>query len=132
MFQPRNSLVVVELIQKAERQVGKLTIPTNGDLFCEAEVIAVGPGTQEALGHRPSTFDLRPGQRVLVKYQDVRQTGAQQYQKNKVGVEYRHGDRTYHLFDQLYVLAVLAEEVTAAGDHDEARARAALAFAAHN
>lgn len=107
MIQPRNTFVIVELIEQPERQVGKIVIPTNSDLYCQAEVVAVGPGNINASGARSENHDLHPGQRVLVKYQEIRQA-ASGFAKNKTGTEYRTDDgKKYMIFEQMSIIAIL-------------------------
>lgn len=106
MLQPRNTFIVVSLLEVAERKVGAITVPANSDQYCEAVVKAVGPGNIQATGGRSETFDLHPGDRVLVKHQDVRPHG-QGLVKVKTGTEYQSGDDKFTIFEQMHVIAVI-------------------------
>jgi co-chaperonin GroES (HSP10) len=108
MIQPRNSLVVVKLIEQAEKRVGAITVPTNKDCFCEAEVIAVGPGIIQATGGRHENFDLKVGQRVFIKHKSqVR--GPMGITAELVGIEYRDGNEKFYIFEQGNILGIVAE-----------------------
>lgn len=106
MFKPRNTLVVLKLIQKAETQVGKLVVPNGDGCYTEAEVVAVGPGTIEIEGQRPATFDLKPGQRVYVKHKEKRNP---QMPAGDAALMYRDGDETFHIVEQSSIVGILAE-----------------------
>lgn len=106
MFKPRNTLVTVEVIESKEKQIGKIVVPTNGDMYAEAAVVEVGPGTQLAGGARSETFDLHPGQRVLVKHKEVRQAGSG-YIKNDAGVVYHDNGRKLLVVDQSSILGII-------------------------
>lgn len=112
MIQPRNHLVVVKLIEQVQKTVGKLVIPTNGEKYCEAEIVAVGPGTIAAEGGRSETHDLKPGQRVLVRFKEIvaQQVGPPALEI--AGIPYRVGDVTYHVFPQERIVGVIAEQPT--------------------
>lgn len=107
MISPRNTLVVVKLVEVAERKVGAITVPSNNDCYCEAEVIAVGPGNVQAGGGRSETFDLYPGQRVWVKHKKkfVGPGGLAKYEDE--GLPYRDGDVLYHCFEQNSIIGIL-------------------------
>ena len=68
VFKPRNTFVLVRLDLNAEDHVGHITVPTGQDEYTQGEVLAVGPDFPQAEGGLPSTHDLEPGQRVLVKH----------------------------------------------------------------
>jgi co-chaperonin GroES (HSP10) len=108
MIKPRNSLVVLRLIEKAEYKVGKITVPSNSECYCEAEVVAVGPGCVSAEGGRSETFDLKPGQRVWVKHKTKFHQG-QMTRLEDAGLPYRDGEVTYHGFEQTSIIGILAE-----------------------
>lgn len=110
MLQPRNTFVVLSLIEQSERKDGGIVVPTHSDQFCEAIVAAVGPGSISAAGARPETFDLGIGDRVLVKHQEVRPQG-QGMIKLKTGTEYKDGDTKYTIFEQMAVIAVIERAV---------------------
>lgn len=111
MIQPRNSLVVVKLIEQASRKVGAITVPTNNECYTEAEVIAVGPGSVSAEGGRAETFDLKPGQRVWVKHKKKLMNGAGLSKFEDEGLPYRDGETLYHCFEQNSIIGILAEPV---------------------
>jgi len=71
MFQPRNSYVLLRLILDADRQVGRLVVPTKNQKYAQAEVIEVGRDPISAEGGESSTHDLKVGQRVLVAHKEV-------------------------------------------------------------
>lgn len=68
MLQPRNSFVLVKIVMKPEERRGQLIVPTGQDEYAEGEIVAVGPGMISAAGGVSETFDLKVGQRVLVKH----------------------------------------------------------------
>lgn len=109
MIQPRNTLVVVELIDRPEQKIGDLVIPTNGDLFTEASVAAVGPGTVSAEGGRSETFDLKVGQRVLVKHKDARSGPGGHRTLSDAGQRYVADGKTYMIFEQSSIIGILGD-----------------------
>lgn len=108
---PRNTLVLIELIETKERKIGNIVVSTNADQIGEADIIAVGPGTMQIPGARSETFDLVPGQRVLVKHQDVKMMGGQLI-KAKVGFDMTDGGKKRMLVEQTSILCILAEVVS--------------------
>lgn len=110
MIQPRNTLVVLKVIEKAERKVGQITVPTHNDLYTEAEVVAVGPGSISAAGGQPETFDLKKGQRVWVKYKR-HERGPMGPVLGFEGISYREGDTDFLLVEQSGIVGILAESV---------------------
>lgn len=111
MITPRNSLVVLKLIELPERQVGKIVVPSQADQFCEAEVLAVGPGTVAAQGGVSETADLRVGQRVWVKHK-TRTKGPMGEMLVSTGIAYQQNDETFVMFEQTQIVAVIAEPAT--------------------
>jgi co-chaperonin GroES (HSP10) len=109
MLQPRNTFVVLELIEKAERRVGKITVPTKNDMFCEAEVIAIGPGTCLAAGAQSELRDLKIGQRVWVKAKSLARSSVGGVSAQYDGIEYLDGDRKLYVFEQNSIVAIIAE-----------------------
>lgn len=110
MIQPRNTLVVVKLIDKAERQVGKISVPTNRDCYTEAEVVAVGPGTVSAAGGQSETFDLMIGQRVFVKHKSKHTRGPGDLGTlTDEGLPYQDGDESLRLFEQSSIVGIIAQ-----------------------
>ena len=85
MIRPRNTLVLVKLIESATRTVGQIVQTTNRDMFTQATVLAVGPGNIAAEGGVSDTFDLHPGQIVTVLYKESRRGPVGEELKN-VGV----------------------------------------------
>jgi co-chaperonin GroES (HSP10) len=108
MIQPRNTLVLVRLIEKATRQVGAITVPTNTEMYTEAEVLAVGPGTQMAEGGRTETFDLKPGQLVFVKHKERRNPNPN-YPASLAGIEYKQDGGVFYVFEQSSIVGIIAE-----------------------
>jgi len=127
MIQPRNTLVVLRLIEKAEYRVGAITVPANSECYTEAEVIAVGPGTVAADGGRSETFDLRPGQRVWVKHKKKLSNGTLVKFEDE-GLPYRDGETMYHCFEQNSIIGVLAQPGEAPGDNKCETPAPAVAF----
>ncbi len=114
---PRNTLVLCRMLEVKERLHGSLVIPTNSDLYCEAEIVAFGPGNVNATGARPETHDLRVGQRVLVKHQKIREAGGGLI-KNKEGIEYERDGQKYMIFEQGNVLAILSQVEVVGGPNN--------------
>lgn len=108
-MQPRNTLVEVELIEgEKDAKVGGIIIAGTPEMYCEGYVRSIGPGSLDAEGGRSLTHDLEVGQRVLVKRYEVRQTG-QGIMKNEAGIRFvRHG-KTFILFEQMSVVAILEQ-----------------------
>ena len=111
MLQPRNTLVVVGLIEKQEDVVGKVVIPSNNDMYTHATVVAIGPGNVSAAGARSETFDLAVGQTVLVKHKEGRAVGGGRVALSDLGVEYREDGKRYKIFEQTSILGIVAEPV---------------------
>lgn len=103
MIQPRNNYVVLRLIDKVSQKQGSIIIPATRECFCEAEVIAVGPGNVAAEGGRPDTADLQPGQVVFVNHKHP----APGNQLVMSGIPYRQGDFTYFLFNQSQIIGIV-------------------------
>ena len=108
---PRNSLVLIRLFKKAEDQRGKIIVPTGQDEYCEGEVLAVGPGVVAAAGGRSETFDLEPGQRVLVQYRTRVQNNhgmTMGFRNSGLSLRTRSNDGSeLMLFEQANVLATI-------------------------
>lgn len=81
-------------------------VPTNGDMFTHATVVAVGPGNVGAEGGRSETFDLKPGQTVLVLYREKSQ---ERGGFKNVGIPVQQGDTTLHMYEQGRILGVLGQ-----------------------
>lgn len=115
MVQPRSSLVIVDLIEKANKDLGGgLVAPTGKDLYTEAVVVAVGPGTVSAAGGVSETADLTIGQHVFMKYREPHpQSRDGNFKPINVGIEYREGNKTYYAYEQHRVLWVIAQKYEA-------------------
>jgi|HubBroStandDraft_5_1064220.scaffolds.fasta_scaffold813830_2 co-chaperonin GroES (HSP10) len=111
MIVPRNTLCVLRLIDTPIKHAGSIVIPTGGDQYTEAEVMAVGPGNLNAAGGRTETFDLKVGQIVLVKHKRSNQRGESQLE----GFHYRIGQENYYIFEQTNVLAIIREPANPVG-----------------
>jgi co-chaperonin GroES (HSP10) len=111
MIQARNTLVILRLLEKSERSAGAIVVPTNADMMCEAEVMAVGPGCVQAAGGLSETHDLRPGQIVLVRHKSIKQTPMGRA-LSLDGTEYREGDKLYYLYEQMSVFAIIQQPNT--------------------
>lgn len=110
MIQPRNTFVVVDLLEKSESKVGQITVPTSGDRYCEAIVVAVGPGTSRVGAQTSETHDLRVGQRVWIQHKDpVNGPIPGQPMLQLAGVMYRIGDKSFYLFGEHRILAILSQ-----------------------
>jgi len=111
-FRPRNSLVLCRLQLKSEEKVGLLTIPSGGDIYAQAEILAVGPDPVSAEGGTPGTFDLHPGQVVLVQHMQKKPGPAGGYRLVPDGIKFRHQDDPtgeLYLFEQMNILAILKD-----------------------
>lgn len=106
MFTPRNTLVVVELLENKEKTLGGIVIPNNQELYSEGIIAAVGPGNVNAAGARAETHDLHVGQRVLVKRYEVRQS-AQSFAKSEAGIRYTYDGKNYMIFEQTSIIVIL-------------------------
>jgi co-chaperonin GroES (HSP10) len=82
-------------------------IPTNGELYAEAEVVAVGPGNGTVAGGRSETFDLKVGQRVFLQHKRQGQSGRviTEMRASATTVE----GKTYFLYEQTSILGIVAE-----------------------
>jgi co-chaperonin GroES (HSP10) len=105
MIKPRNSLAVLRLLEKAEQQVGKIVVSDVEELYTEAEVMAVGPGSISAEGGRSEMFDLAVGQRVMVKHKEF----GPQRMKVTAGIKYIHNDEVLYVFEQSSIVGIIAE-----------------------
>lgn len=108
MIQVRNTLVLVRLYEKPEQQVGKITVPNLNELYTEAEVLGVGPGTQIAAGSISETHDLKVGQRVQVKHKNVDHRGTN-FPPNIAGIKFIQNGETLYIFEQASIIGILAE-----------------------
>ena len=108
MISPRNTLVVVRIIDEPTKKIGSIVVSTNAEMYAEADVLAVGPGNINAAGAREETHDLKVGQRVLVKHQDVKPRGNEMW-RAKTYIEYAKDDVKYQIFEQSHIVAILAE-----------------------
>lgn len=111
MLKPRNTLVLLRLHEKSEKKVQNIIVVTNGELYTEAEVIAVGPGNQMAAGAVSETADLKPGQLVQVKHKSLA-PGRMGAVPIITGIEVRDGDDLYYLYEQTSITGILAEPGT--------------------
>ena len=105
MVKPRNTLVLVKLVPQTTRVTGSIVQTTTHDEFAEADVIAVGPGNIAAAGGVSDTFDLKPGQRVLLL---AKQPGPNR-ELRIAGVPVSGVDGTCYLFEQARVVAIVSE-----------------------
>lgn len=103
MIQPRNTLVVIRIIDQPSRQVGSITVPTNNELYTEADILAIGPGNVSANGGRSETFDLAVGQRVWLQHKQKTQRGLQD-----TAIVYQSENEKFHIVEQTAILAILA------------------------
>ena len=130
MIQPRNTLVVLRLIEQKEKKVGKITLPTGNVFYCEAEVVAVGPGTVGAAGGRSETFDLSVGQLVYVKHKQPERNPQMPSGFSAVyaGTPFEENGVNYYLFLETSIVGILAE----AGKWDRAASLPTVAPASLN
>lgn len=110
MLKPRNTVVVLSIIEKSERKHGSIVVPTNGELYAEAEVIAVGPGGGTVAGGNTETFDLKEGQLVFLQAKKQGRNQHGQTVTEYAGVRYIVDDKTYYLFEQTSILGIVAEK----------------------
>lgn len=115
MIQTRNTLVVVRLLEVNEKAFGNIVLPTQKDQCCEAEIVAVGPGTVSAAGGRSETFDLRVGQRVFVKHK-IKARGPMGDTLIPDGIPYQDGDHSYIMLEQGSILGIIASPVGPSSD----------------
>jgi co-chaperonin GroES (HSP10) len=104
MIKPRNTLVLVKLIEKKELKIGQITVPDFDDLYSEAEVLAVGPGSAAGVS-QTETFDLQKGQRVWIQTKRKMPGGLSRLE----GIRYVEGGESFYLFEQMNVLGIIAE-----------------------
>jgi co-chaperonin GroES (HSP10) len=102
---PRNTLVLVKLVQQSQRLIGAIVKPTGGEEFAEATVIAIGPGSGSVAGSNSETFDLFPGQRVLLLAKQPGPGGTMKL----ACIPVEGPDGTYHLYEQARILAIVSE-----------------------
>lgn len=105
MVKPRNTLVLVKLVPQATRVVGSIVQTTTHDEFAEADVIAVGPGSGEVAGSHSETFDLKPGQRVLLLAKQPGPGGTLKL----AGIPVADATNMFHLFEQARIVAIVSE-----------------------
>lgn len=103
MIQPRNTLVVIRIIDQPSRRVGSITVPTNNELYTEADILAIGPGNVSANGGRSETFDLAVGQRVWLQHKQKTQRGL-----TDTAIVYQSENEKFHIVEQTAILAILA------------------------
>lgn len=116
-FIPRNTFVLVRLQPRHNRRVGQIVVPAQSQHeICEGEVVAVGREASLTTGSESQTYDLAPGQRVLVKHQRRHQTGPRTYTFTPEGIPLElvqdelgpdQADGKLFLFDQFNILAIL-------------------------
>jgi co-chaperonin GroES (HSP10) len=111
MLKPRNTLVSVVEIRKAEEKVGSIILPReNSNEYQECEIVAVGPGMCDHADELPLTRDLAVGQRVLVKINAARRISQDHVALQPAGVKYKDdGGRNLILVDQVQIVAILAD-----------------------
>lgn len=103
---PRNNLVIIRPLPAEEVYVGKILVPANGECFREAIVEEVGPGNIASDGGRADTFDLHPGQRVMVK---LFSHGRTQVGNTLVpdGIELRSPEGTMYLVAETSIVGII-------------------------
>jgi co-chaperonin GroES (HSP10) len=104
---PRNTLVLCQLMHQAERKVGGIAVPTTNDCYCEAEIVAVGPGVDRVGGARSDTYDLKPGQIVFAKHRRLVSQQMKIYQE--CGIPITVDGRRYFLMEEGDIGAILFE-----------------------
>lgn len=109
MLKPRNTVVVLSIIEKSERKHGPIVVPTNGELYAEAEVIAVGPGGGTVAGGNTETFDLKEGQLVFLQAKRQGRGPSGNPVTEYAGVRYNVDDKSYFLYEQTAILGIVAE-----------------------
>lgn len=113
MLKPRNTVVVLELIEQTEKKINGLVLPNGNTLYQYAKVIAVGPGGGSVAGGHTETHDLKPGQIVFLQSKMVGRGELDGRPTAKIaGVQYIHDQKAYYLFEQTSILGIVAEPGT--------------------
>jgi hypothetical protein len=84
-------------------------MPHNSELYCEAEVVGVGPGTSMAGGSRSETFDLLPGQVVWIEHMKIKQMGGGTLAKFGAGIEFNAQGEPLLILEQTQIMGILAD-----------------------
>jgi co-chaperonin GroES (HSP10) len=117
MLKPRNTVVVLDLIEQKEKSIGGIVLPEAGELYGHARVIAVGPGGGDVAGGHTETFDLKEGQIVFLQTKAIARNPISGQPEGKIaGVRYVFGDKAYYLFEQTSILGIVAEPGTYPAD----------------
>lgn len=109
MITPRGNFVLAQIVEQVERKVGGITMPAGEDCYCEAEIVAVGPGNILAAGALPDTHDLKPGQRVWLNHRRAREGAGGLRSFHPMGITYIQDGKTFFLFDQMSILGIIAQ-----------------------
>lgn len=103
MLIPRNSFVVVKIIERASRQVGTIVVPVGGEAFTEALVVAVP--VKDTFTH-----DLKVGQVVWVQHKRPVKTPQGQGLAESY-ITYRDGKHTYALLEESQIMGIIADDI---------------------
>lgn len=106
MLKPRNSFVVVSIIEKSARQVGAIIVPVGGEAFTEALVVAVPDKTDTAR----FTSDLAVGQVVWVQHKRPVK-GPQGQSLADSFIPYQEGKHRYALLEETQIMGVIAGSI---------------------
>jgi co-chaperonin GroES (HSP10) len=91
--------------------MGAITVPTAQDCYCEAEIIAVGPGVSRAGGARSDTFDLKVGMVVFVRYRRLANPQMKIY--SDTGIPVIVDGEKYYLIEESDLGAILYDSLFA-------------------
>lgn len=106
-IQPRNTIIALLLHEQAEKKTGAgVIVPGHADTFCEGTIVSVGPGTLSAAGGQSETFDLKPGQRVLVAARQKMQNQLGGFDYKHTGIELEGG---VFLYEQSKILGIITD-----------------------
>lgn len=107
MLKPRNSFVVVSIIEKSARQVGAIIVPVGGEVYAEALVVAVPDKTDTAR----FTTDLKIGQIVWVQHKRPVKTPQGQPATADSFIPYQEGKHRYALLEESQIMGVIADNL---------------------
>lgn len=107
-MKPRNTLVIVAELKKAEEKIGEIVVPTATEReYKRCEVISVGPGMITSKDELSPCQDLQPGQIVLVKLHRTARIDHQTCSLEPIGVGFQTEDgRALTLVEQSQIVAI--------------------------
>lgn len=106
---PRQTLVLVRTFRNHEQKVGEIVVPDmNKGCYCNAEVLAVGPGNTMLSGGPSETEDLQVGQLVWIRSHKMGGPGGQVKVMEGISLNIE-GERNIALFEQSNILTILRQ-----------------------